>query len=126
MASTKKVLDLDAELGLELDGPQHTRKIKMLGREWTIVCDVNSYALSEMLSGTDPGAVARFISGLLLEEEAAAFNAALGRVRNLDGEKLGELLNKLIEVAAERPTEPPSPSPRTATKPTSVRKSPAR
>lgn len=126
MASTKKVVDLDAEFGLELDGPQHTRKIKLLGREWTVICDINSYAVSELMSGTDPGVIARFISGLILPEEVPAFNQALGRVRNLDGEKLVELLNRLVEVAAERPTESPSPSRRTATKPTSVRKSPAR
>ena len=122
MASIKKVLDLDAQLGLDLSAPTETKKVKLLGREWTIVCDINSFAISDIMTG-DAGGIARFIRGVVVEDEADAFAAALGKVRNLDAEKLGSILNALVEVAAERPTEQPSPARRTAGSQTSVQKS---
>lgn len=125
MATPKKVLDLDTQLGLDLVSDVPTKKVTLFGREWTITCDVNSFALSDIMAG-DAGGIARFLRGLIADEEADAFAAALSRVRNLDAEKLAALLNALVEVAAERPTESPSPVRRTAGKPTSVRKSAAR
>jgi len=119
--ASNKVHDLDTQLGLDLT-PAPTKKIKLFGQEWNIVCDVNAFAVADILSG-DVGGIARFIRGVVAPDEADAFAAALGRVPNLDGEKLGQILNVLIEVAGERPTAPPTPSRRTANSPTSVRKS---
>lgn len=117
-----KVHDLDSQLGLDLAFVSPTKRVKLFGQEWTIVCDVNAFAVADILSG-DVGGIARFIRGVVAPDEADAFAAALGRVPNLDGEKLGQILNVLIEVAGERPTEPPTPLRRTASNPTSVRKS---
>lgn len=119
--ATTKVHDLDSQLGLD-STPAPTKRVKLFGKEWTIVCDVNAFAVADILSG-DVGGIARFIRGVVAPEEADAFAAALGRVPNLDGEKLGQILNVLIEVAGERPTVSPTPSRRTANSPTSVRKS---
>lgn len=118
----KKVVDLDAELGIyDEAAPAHTKKVKLLGREWTVVCDVNNFSIAEMMSG-DAGAVARFIVNVIHPDEADQFRQELGKVKNLSAEKLGLLLNRLIEVAGERPTESPSTSRRTAGSRTSVRK----
>jgi len=116
-----KILDLDADLGLD-DEPVHTRQIKLLGRQWTLICDLNSYALSNMTTG-DPGAIVEFLNGVILEEERSDFAKALSRVKNLTPEKLGAILGKLVEAAGERPTPPPSASPRGASKRTTTPKS---
>lgn len=120
-----KVFDLDAHLNLDDDGPLHTKQIKMFGREWTLVCDVNMFAMSEIASG-DTAALSAFVRNAILPEQSDEFLGELRKVRNLGGEKLGALLSALIEAASDRPTVSPSPSQRTAKKPTSVRKSPGR
>jgi hypothetical protein len=120
-----KIIDLDADLGLDGGEPLHTKKIKLLGREWTVICDLNSFAMSEIMAG-DTGAISTFIRNLIAEDERDDFAKALAGQKNLSGEKLGQLLGKLIEVASGRPTELPSPSSRTATKRTSTPKSRAR
>jgi len=122
MTSSSKVVDLDARLGFEADTPVHTKRVKMLGKEWTLVCDVNSFAVSDILSG-DAGGIARFIKGIILPAEVDAFTAWLAKLPNFDGEKLGKLLNVMIEEASERPTVSPSPVRRTANKQTSGRNS---
>lgn len=121
MATPNKPIDLDAQLGFDLT-PAPTKPVRLFGSEWTIVCDVNSFAISDIMSG-DSGGIARFIRGVVIESEQEAFTKALAKVPNLDGEKLGKLLEVLIEAASERPTESPSPVRRTAGSQTSVRKS---
>lgn len=116
-----KIVDIDAELG-DSDEVIHTKKIRLLGREWTIQCDLNTFAMSQIAAG-DASGISRFISNLVIPEERDDFIETLSSAKNLSGERLGSILQKLIEVAGERPTEPPSPSLRTAKKPTSVRKS---
>jgi hypothetical protein len=124
MASTKTAvdLDLDKELGFADDEPSETKKVRLLGREWTLVCDLNSFTIAQIVGG-DTSAVSGFIIGLIAEDEQEDFGKALMKAKNMTGERLGLLLQKLIEAAGERPTEPPSPSRRTAKKPTSSLKS---
>ena len=121
MTASKKAIDLDAQLGFD-STPAPTKTVRLFGSEWTIICDVNSFALSDVMSG-DAGGIARFIRGMVIEAEQDAFTRALAKVPNLDGEKLGKLLEALIEAAGERPTEQPSPARRTAGSQTSVQKS---
>ena len=121
MTPSKKAIDLDSQLGFDLT-PAPTKVVRLFGTEWTIVCDINSFAISDIMSG-DAGSIARFLRGVVVPEQGAAFADALSKVPNLDGEKLGKLLEVLIEAASERPTESPSPVRRTAGSQTSVRKS---
>lgn len=114
-----KAVDLDAELGLVVTEKMPTKKIKMLGREWTVTCDLNSFAMSQ-IAGGDSGGISKFLINLVAEDEREDFADALGSAKGLDGEKLGALLSRLIEVAAERPTEQPSPSRSTARRRTST------
>jgi hypothetical protein len=113
-----KTIDLDAELGFDLDEKIPTKKVRLLGREWTV-------AMAEIAAG-DASGIAQFIVGIIAEDERADFTAALRSTPNMTGERLGGLLTKLVEVAAERPTELPSPSVRTAKKQTSAPRSRAR
>lgn len=113
-----KAVDLDAELGLLVTEKMPTKKIRMLGREWTIICDLNSFAMSQ-IAGGDPGGISKFLVNLVVDEEREDFVDTLSNAKGLDGEKLGSLLSRLIEVAAERPTEQPSPSRSTAKQRTS-------
>jgi hypothetical protein len=116
-----KIVDLDSELDSGEDEVLHTKKIKLLDKEWTIVCDLNTFAMAQIASG-DAGGIATFIAGLVIEDERDEFVKTLAGARHLTGERLGAILNRLIEVAGERPTTQPSPSGRTVKKPTSVRK----
>lgn len=118
-----KILDLDADLGLD-ETPVTTRQIKLLGRQWTLVCDLNSYALSNLATG-EPEAIVQFINGLIPEDERSDFAAALSKVPNLTPDKLGAILGKLVEAASERPTTPPSASSRGGSNRTSSPKSAA-
>lgn len=115
-------VDLDHLLGLVVKEKQRTKKIKMFGRTWTVICDLNSFAMAQ-IAGGDSGGISKFMLGLVDEDEKEDFAEALSSAKGLDGEKLGALLTKLIEVAGERPTEQPSPSPRTAKKQTSTLRS---
>jgi hypothetical protein len=104
-----KAVDLDKELGMVVTERMPTKEIKLLGKEWTIICDLNSFAMAQ-IAGGDPGGISKFLMGLVIEEQREDFAATLSAAKGLDGEKLGALLSRLIEVAAERPTESPSPS----------------
>lgn len=119
---TNTTVDLDHLLGLVSKEKQRTKKIKMFGRTWTVICDLNSFAMAQ-IAGGDSGGISKFMLGLVDEDEKDDFAEALSSAKGLDGEKLGALLTKLIEVAGERPTEQPSPSPRTAKKQTSTLRS---
>ena len=121
---TNNVIDLDARLGLNKDEPMHTKKVKLLGREWNVVCDVNTFGVSAIASG-DLGAIYSFVRNLVIAEEADDFVAALQKARNMDGDKLFATVQALMEVAAERPTVRPSPSRATASKRTSSTRSQA-
>lgn len=116
-----KVIDLDSQLNLDDGEPITTKKVKLFGREWTIVCDLNFWNITT--AGADAEGISRLLLGVVAEDEQAEFTAAMGRVKHLTVEKLLEIVQAIMEVAAERPTKPPSASTRGATKPTSARKS---
>lgn len=113
------ITDLDAELGLVIKEPMPTKKVKMLGRQWTIICDLNSFSMAQ-IAGGEPGGISKFLTGLIAEEERDDFIDAMTNARGLDGEKLATLMTRLIEVASERPTESPSASRATARRRTST------
>lgn len=121
---SKQIVDFDKELGLLLHGdePVPTKEIKLLGRSWTIQCDLNSFAMAQ-IAGGDATHLAHFVSNLVVEDQREDFVTALSAAKGLTGERLGALLSKLIEVAGERPTNVPSPSPATAKRRTSTLRS---
>lgn len=125
--TNSKVLDLDAALGLDA-APQHTKRVKLLGEEWTIVCDLNSFAATNLASGDVEG-VMNFIRSMILPEEWPAFARIASMHPALAGEEgsanLIKLVNALTEVAGERPTTPSSISPRGGSRRTSSPKSAA-
>ncbi len=120
----KKILNLDEMLDDEPAEPVHTRPFRLFGRDWTLVCDMNAFAVAEMMTG-DAGGIVRFIDSLILEEERIAFRTALAS-KPLSAERLNKIMDKMIEAAVEpHPTTPPSASSRTGRNQTSVRKSAA-
>lgn len=121
MAATKKVIDLDTELGLDFTDEVPIKVVKLLGREWRVLCSVNQFALGRLTSG-DVGAWTGFIQGIIHADDRAAFTEALSTVPNLDVDKLIAIVSRLVEVIGERPTTPSSASSRTATRRTSARK----
>jgi hypothetical protein len=73
----------------------------------------------------DIGAIGKFIKNAVVEEERGDWETALAGLDNFDAPAMTEFVQKLMEVIAGRPTEPPSPSPSSASKQTSGRKSTA-
>lgn len=121
-----KVIDLDSQLDFDADAPKHTKKVRLLGEEWTVVCDLNSFAATNLTSG-DSAAVMQFIRSMLLPEEWPEFARIASQHPALSGENGGKnlvtLVNALTEVAGERPTKPSSTSPRGGSRRTSSPKS---
>jgi len=124
MPSAPKIVDLDAQLGSEPDAPRHTARFRLFGRDWTMVCDLNAFAVSDMLTG-EPAAIVRMIDSLVAEDERIDFRTAFASQPNLTAERLGQILNAMIEVAGQRPTTPSSISPRGGRSQTSRPKSAA-
>lgn len=118
-----KLIDLDAELGDD-DTPVHTRPFKLFGRTWTLLCDLNTFALSDLATG-EPAAIVRFLNSVVIDEEREDFRNSLASQPNLTAERLGKILTTLVEAATERPTTLASVSGSTAPKRTSPRKSAA-
>lgn len=118
-----KTLDLDAALG-DADDVINTRPFKLFGKTWTLVCDLNSFALSDLATG-EPAAIVRFLDSIVIPEERTDFRTTLAAQPNLSAERLGKILTALVEAATERPTTPPSASGSGRAKPTSARKSAA-
>lgn len=118
-----KVLNLDAELGESTD-PVNTRPFKLFGRDWTLNCDLNTFALSDLATG-EPAAIVRFLTSIVTEDQRDDFRNALASQPNLSAERLGKIITALVEAATERPTTPPSASGSGRANLTSVRKSAA-
>lgn len=113
-----RTIDLDAELGLDGEPePMHLKPIKILGIEVRVVCDLNSFGLTNLTSG-DSGAIMKFLESMIHPEDWGAFVDAATKHPSLRGEAGNEVLikiiNRLTEVAAERPTQRPSALPRGA------------
>lgn len=126
MAHRTTVVDLDAKLaeaGIE-DEPIHTKTIHLFGRDWTMVCDLNTFNLASMMEG-DGAAVLSFVEDVIHPDELAEFKLALSKAKGLSGPKLGALIGLMVEAASERPTTRPSVSSRGATKRTSKPRSAA-
>lgn len=119
-------IDLDSsdELAfLSYDEPVHTKRVKLFGADWDVRCDINTFALGELLVGGGAGELSRYLLDFIVEEQRPDFAAKLRSLPNLDGERIGKIIFKLMEVAGERPTKPSALSPRTASKRTSSPKS---
>ena len=122
MANPKRT-NLDDLLGE--DEPVLTKPITLFGREWDVICGLNFFTLSAIGAG-EPGAGAQFLRNTVVPDQRDAFATAMSAAANLDAEKLGKIVNALVEVASERPTTQPSVSSRPASKRTSAPRSVAR
>lgn len=116
-----KVIDLDRQVG-DSEEPIHTVKIKLFQREWDVVCDVNSYALTALSSG-DVEAYRDYLVNSVIDEQRSAMKEALLRQRGLTAERFMTIINAVMEVVMERPTKSASASSRTPTKRTSAPRS---
>lgn len=117
-----KTPDLDAELGFGNPEAIPTKKVKLFGREWRVLCEVNAFTLTDIASG-EVVALNSFLRGVIHPDDREEFVKALSSAQGMTAERLAQLIAKLIEVASERPTVSPSPSQRTAGKKTSALKS---
>lgn len=122
-AMAKQTIDLDHDLGLDEDTPDlEYVTVKLFKRDWRLLLGLNAFNLSALTSG-DASAIAGFILNTIHPDERMEFSRAIAAQPNLTPAKLGDLINKLIEVTGERPTTPPSGSPRGASNRKSLPKS---
>lgn len=128
MASAK-IIDLDTELGIGLaeDVPRVTKAIRLLGLEVRVVCDLNSFGLSNLASGNTEQ-IMTFLRSMIHPDDWQAFATAASMHPSLSGEDgsamLVKIINRITEVAAERPTKQPSALPRGGSKRSTAQKSP--
>lgn len=119
-----KPIDLDAQIPPASTEPAHTVQVKLFDRQWTIVCDANSYAITAMSAG-DVDAYKDFIVNAVVEEQRAEMKDALLRQRGLTNERFVAIVNAMLEVVFERPTKSASASSRTPAKRASAPRSTA-
>lgn len=110
--ASKAPTDIDALLP-EDEEEIPTKPIKLFGRNWTLLCDVNSFGIAALSSG-DFTSLTPMMVGLIVESERPEFAAAFGKQRNMKPERLLAIFQAMIEVASGRPTKLPSASSRTA------------
>lgn len=131
MATKPRVIDLDAQLGIEPnDEPIYIKTIKLLGDEWRVVCDLSSFSLSAVTSGeATAGDVMRFLESMIHPDDWPRFRSIASNHPALRGEqsaeRMFEMIRAIVEVASERPTMPPSTSPRGVSNGSTGRKSAA-
>lgn len=126
-----KVLDLDSELGLDAEVPYTVRRVKLLGVEVGIVCDLNSFGLMAVTGeDVDNSDVMNFLESMIVPADWPAFAKLAVNHPAFRGEggaeKLMGMIRRIMEVAATPfPTKQPSDLQRTASTRSSVRKSAA-
>ena len=116
-----KVTDIDAIVPAEPTGIP-TKKIKLFGREWEVVCDINDYTMTAVATG-DPKAFRDLLVNAVVDDQREEMHQELMRQRGMTTERFAAIVNAVLEVAAERPTTSPSASSRTRATPASVRRS---
>lgn len=127
--ASPKIIDLDAELGFD-DEPLFIKQVKVLGIEVRVVCDLNRFGLYNVTGdGATAGDLMKFLESMIHPEDWPGFASVASRSRALSGEKgdehLATLIQKLMAVAAERPTKQPSDLPRGGSTRSTGRKSAA-
>lgn len=127
--TTAKIIDLDAELGITTDdAPRVTKTVRLLGLDVRVVCDLNSFGLSNLTSGNSED-IMTFLRSMIHPDDWAQFSRTASMHPGLSGEDgagmLVRIINKITEVAAERPTKQPSVLPRGGSSRVTARKSAA-
>lgn len=109
--ASPKVIDLDKKFGER--EPVDTAPFHYLGKDWTLIKEINIVAYGLLQGGEDEQALGNYINyivGLVIEDERGAWAKALANA-NLKYEALAALVKELTEVAAAPvPTESPNGS----------------
>lgn len=128
MASTKS-LNLDAEFGFDTMAEQESPfiKIELLGvKDVRVMCDVSSFAAVNVGSG-DASSILLFLQSMIHPEDWPEFSKVASMHPAFRGEEgaanLWKVINRLTEVAGQRPSSPSSTSRATASRTTSTPKS---
>ena len=122
-AAMTNITDIDA-LVPAAPASLTTKQVRLFGRVWDVVVDVNDYALTAVATG-DPAAFRDLIVNAVVDDQREEMHQALLRERGMTTERFAAIANAVLEVAAGRPTKSPSGSSRTRATPASGRKSTA-
>lgn len=120
-------LDLDAAIASRRELAMKNGKrvpFDFGGQEFTLTTVYNLPAMLLLLDPNDSGSgTIPFLISCVVPEDQDRFKAVLVSMQGVDGEVLGEILNKVVEAVAGRPTEPSSDSLPTSPSPKSGSKS---
>ena len=110
----QKVLDIDALLSDHREKLLSERKyikVKLFGREWRIVNQINNFLALRAGEG-DVEAFTQFLLNCTHEDEKVAFRTALFEADVMDADGLLMIINHLMEAVANHPTKSSSGSSR--------------
>jgi len=111
-------VDLDARIAeavAKAKKEQKWNKAKVFDREWRVTTEPNTYAALQGSFG-DVEALIGMFDTIIHPDEREDFRKALLSAENMSADVLMQLLNGLVEVAAERPTKSRSGSSRSQVK----------
>jgi hypothetical protein len=102
-------------------------KIPHLNQEFTLRKDINAWLVMKAMRSGDPGAVVDMILGVVVEDERAEFDRAMGSADGMNEQVVIDILSSMYEAVSDgRPTNPSSGSSRTTTTKVVTRRSAAR
>jgi hypothetical protein len=106
------IIDLDAVLAAKMQAAKDRityKEVRILGSTWRISNSPNAYTALGAASG-DLGALTHMIAGAVHPDERDAFTKALRDAEGIDDQVLLALIEGILEVVGERPTESSSDS----------------
>lgn len=107
-----KPVNLDAEFAEMFANASKTVKYKnvtLFGRDWRVTTSTNVFSAVAGSMG-EADAFISMLSNVVHPDERADFRKALMSIDGMDVDMLMQILSRLMEVAAERPTKSPSAS----------------
>lgn len=115
-AQLPSTIDLDAIFASRLEAKaeqagETVGTIKLFGRVWNLVEPNVVTTLKSLRLDENPSGILDLIKASFVEGEGDEFIAEMEKIAGLDGEFLGEIYSKIVEVTASgRPTKPSSKS----------------
>jgi hypothetical protein len=110
MATTRKVIDIDAEIRDELAEARasiHSVRIKLFGEEFRVQTDLNLYRVFITDESGDP---LDFLHSIIHADDLARFKDTLKRQSGINQTVLAKIVEKIVEAATERPIKSSSGS----------------
>jgi hypothetical protein len=92
-------------------------KLPILDESFTLLKNINAWALQRAMDEEDPSAATKLMLGLLVDDDKRRFDHAMRGVSNLSGDDIMEIFMAMFKaVSDDRPTKRSAGSSRTTAK----------